>query len=173
MSENGVTCVFVVHFRPSDAFKSLSTGLTVNIHVSTKTCVTGNNFILHKALLSLHISSDIFYSWPYNSLKKNMTHTHKHTHTDARKHARTHARTQGAEGVKIQKINLNESSQFIMLALLLATTTILCNSRTINVPTIPLAGLLKYISVLYTWLSAMNMHARAVATSNLPFPQGY
>ena len=37
-------------FRSSDTFKSLSTGLTVNIHVSTKTCVTGNNVILHKAL---------------------------------------------------------------------------------------------------------------------------
>ena len=47
VSENGVTCVFVVHFRSSDTFKS---GLTVNIHVSTKTCVTGNNVILHKAL---------------------------------------------------------------------------------------------------------------------------
>ena len=52
VSENGVTCMFVVHFRSSDTFKSLSTVLTVNIHVSTKTCVTGNNCILHKALLS-------------------------------------------------------------------------------------------------------------------------
>ena len=47
---NGVTCVFVVHFRSSDTFLRLENGLTVNIHVSTKTCVTGNNLILHKAL---------------------------------------------------------------------------------------------------------------------------
>ena len=47
---NGVTCVFVVHFRSSDTFKSLYTGLTVSIHVSTKTCVTGNNLARHKAL---------------------------------------------------------------------------------------------------------------------------
>ena len=32
VSENGVTCVFVVHFRSSDTFKSLKTGLSVNIH---------------------------------------------------------------------------------------------------------------------------------------------
>ena len=38
VSENYVTCVFVVHFRSSDTFNSLQTGLTVNIHVSTKTC---------------------------------------------------------------------------------------------------------------------------------------
>ena len=50
VSVNGVTCVFVVHFRSSDTFKSLQTGLTVNIHVSTKTCVTGNYLVLHKAL---------------------------------------------------------------------------------------------------------------------------
>ena len=50
VSESGVTCVFVVHLSSSDTFKSLQTGLTVNIHVSTKTCVTGNKFILHKAL---------------------------------------------------------------------------------------------------------------------------
>ena len=43
-------CVFVVHFRSSDIFKILSTGLTVNIHVSTKTCVTGNNVMQHKAV---------------------------------------------------------------------------------------------------------------------------
>ena len=47
VSENRVTRVFVVHFRSSDTFKSLYTGLT---DVSTKTCVTGNNLILHKAL---------------------------------------------------------------------------------------------------------------------------
>ena len=47
VSVNGVTCVSVVHFRSSDTFESLSTGVTVNIHVFTKTCVTGNNFILH------------------------------------------------------------------------------------------------------------------------------
>ena len=46
----GVTCVFEVHFRSVDTFESLYTGLTVNTHVSTKTCVTGNNLILHKAL---------------------------------------------------------------------------------------------------------------------------
>ena len=50
VGENGVTCVFVVHFRPSDTFKSL----TVNIHVSTKTCVTGNNLILHKAVTEVN-----------------------------------------------------------------------------------------------------------------------
>ena len=44
VSENGV------HFMSSDTFNSLSTGLTVNTHVSTKTRVTRNNFILHKAL---------------------------------------------------------------------------------------------------------------------------
>ena len=39
VSENGVTCVLVGHFRSSD--------LTVNIHMSTKTRVTGNNLVLH------------------------------------------------------------------------------------------------------------------------------
>ena len=29
-----------------------SVSLTVNIHVSTKTCVTGNNFTPHKALIT-------------------------------------------------------------------------------------------------------------------------
>ena len=29
----------------------METGLTINIHVSTKTCMTGNNVILHKALV--------------------------------------------------------------------------------------------------------------------------
>ena len=29
--------------------------LTVNIHVSTKTCVTGKNWVLHKALSTSHI----------------------------------------------------------------------------------------------------------------------
>ena len=51
MSVNGITCVFVAHFRSSDTFESLLTSLTVNIHMSTKTCVTGNNFSLHKALI--------------------------------------------------------------------------------------------------------------------------
>ena len=50
---NGVTCVFVVHFRSSDTLESVWIGLTVNIHVSTKTCVTGNNVILRKALFSI------------------------------------------------------------------------------------------------------------------------
>ena len=50
MSINGVTCVFVAHFRSSGTSESLYTSLTVNIHVSTKTCVTGSNFILHKSL---------------------------------------------------------------------------------------------------------------------------
>ena len=51
VSVNGVICVFVVHFRSSGTFESVSTSLTVNIHdVSTKTCVTGNNLILHKVL---------------------------------------------------------------------------------------------------------------------------
>ena len=56
VSVNGVICVFVAHFRSSGTLESSSTSLTVNIHVSTKTCVTGNNFILHKALfLPVHI----------------------------------------------------------------------------------------------------------------------
>ena len=50
VSVYGVICVFVAHFRSSGTFESLQTSLTVNIHMSTKTCVTGNNFILHKAL---------------------------------------------------------------------------------------------------------------------------
>ena len=50
VSVNGVTCVFVVHFKSSRTFESLYTGLTVNIHVSTKTCVTGNNLVLDPAL---------------------------------------------------------------------------------------------------------------------------
>ena len=50
VSVNGVICVFVAHFRSSGTSESSSTCLTVNIHVSTKTCVIGNNFILHKAL---------------------------------------------------------------------------------------------------------------------------
>ena len=50
VSGNGVICVFVAHFRSSDTFESLQISLTVNIHVSTKTCVTGSNFILHEAL---------------------------------------------------------------------------------------------------------------------------
>ena len=51
VSVNGVICVFVAYFRSSGTFESLLTSLTVNIHVSTKTCVTGNNFIMHKALI--------------------------------------------------------------------------------------------------------------------------
>ena len=50
VSVNGVTFVFVVYFRASDIFLTLKTGLIVNIHVSTKTCVTGNNLVLHEAL---------------------------------------------------------------------------------------------------------------------------
>ena len=42
VSVNDVTCAFAVH------------GLTVNIHVSTKTCVTGNNLALHKAMYQTH-----------------------------------------------------------------------------------------------------------------------
>ena len=34
------------HFRSSD--------LTVNIHVSTKICVTGNNLVLHKTMMEGH-----------------------------------------------------------------------------------------------------------------------
>ena len=40
VSVNGVICVLVAHFRSSGTSESLY----------TKTCVTGNNFILHKAL---------------------------------------------------------------------------------------------------------------------------
>ena len=50
VSVNGVIRVFVALFRSSGTFESLETSLTVNIHVSTKTCVTGNILILHKAL---------------------------------------------------------------------------------------------------------------------------
>ena len=56
VSVNGVICVFVAHFRSSGTLESSSTGLTVNIHVSTKTCATGNNFILHKALVRVHVN---------------------------------------------------------------------------------------------------------------------
>ena len=41
VSVSDVKCVFVAHFRSSDTFESL-----INIHASTKTCVTGNHFIL-------------------------------------------------------------------------------------------------------------------------------
>ena len=54
--------------------------LTVNIHVSTKTCVTGNNFILHKALPeccipSMHVISNFerrlkFSRYSYNSCRR-------------------------------------------------------------------------------------------------------
>ena len=37
------------------------TGLTVNIHVSTKTCVTGNNVMLRKALLTSLYNSVVMY----------------------------------------------------------------------------------------------------------------
>ena len=66
VSVNGVICVFVAHFRSSRTLESSSTSLTVNIHVSTKTCVTGNNFILHKALvriqllISLNVHASVF-----------------------------------------------------------------------------------------------------------------
>ena len=44
MSVNGITCVFIVHFRFKKNIPSLSTGLTVDIHVSTIKCATGNFF---------------------------------------------------------------------------------------------------------------------------------
>ena len=47
-----VCCMFIVHFRSSHTFESLQPSLAVNIHVSTKTCATGNNCIVHKALRS-------------------------------------------------------------------------------------------------------------------------
>ena len=50
MSVNGVMCVCSSFQVIKHIFKFVKTGLTVNIHVSTKTCVTGNNFILHKVL---------------------------------------------------------------------------------------------------------------------------
>ena len=60
MSVNGVICVFVAHFKSSGTFEKfvnyLPGSLTVNINVSTKTCVTGNNFILHKALSWYNVS---------------------------------------------------------------------------------------------------------------------
>ena len=49
VSVNSVTCLFVVQVKKIHL--SLWTGLTVNIHMSTKTCVTGNNLILRKALV--------------------------------------------------------------------------------------------------------------------------
>ena len=46
VSVNGVTCVLVIV-----AISGYQTYFDVfNIHVSTKTCVTSNNLILHKAL---------------------------------------------------------------------------------------------------------------------------
>ena len=54
VSENGVTCVFVL-CSPFQVIRHvLKFVLTVNIHVSTKTCVTGNNVMLHKALVWVH-----------------------------------------------------------------------------------------------------------------------
>ena len=51
VSVNDVTCVFVVHFRASDTFsRTFVNWLNSYIHVSTKTCVTGNNLVLHTAL---------------------------------------------------------------------------------------------------------------------------
>ena len=52
VSVNGITCVLVVHFRSSDTFKvcKLAQQLTFTFLVSTKTCVTGNNVVLHKAV---------------------------------------------------------------------------------------------------------------------------
>ena len=49
VSVNGVICVLSDH---QAQFESMQTSLTVNIHVSTKTCVTGNNVILLEALVS-------------------------------------------------------------------------------------------------------------------------
>ena len=47
-----VSRVFVVYFRSSDTHLIVcKTGLTFNIHVSTNTCVTGNNVIMHKVLV--------------------------------------------------------------------------------------------------------------------------
>ena len=54
VSVNGVTRVFVVHFRSLDTFKVCRLSFTVNIHVSTKTCVTDNKFVLHEALHMWH-----------------------------------------------------------------------------------------------------------------------
>ena len=48
VSVNGVTFQVIRHIL------NLLTGLTVNIHVSTKACVTGNNMVLNKALLMLY-----------------------------------------------------------------------------------------------------------------------
>ena len=61
VSVNGVICVFVAHFRSSGTSESWQTNLIVNIHVSTKTCVTGNHFMLHKALyVSVEIIKNIY-----------------------------------------------------------------------------------------------------------------
>ena len=50
MSVNGVTCV-CSPFLVIKHISSLSNyGLTVNNHISNKNCVTGQNWILHKAL---------------------------------------------------------------------------------------------------------------------------
>ena len=64
--------MFVVHFRSSDTFESLYTGLTVSIHVSTKISVTGNNLIVHKALtvcvcLQLQSGGDMMLMKDFNS----------------------------------------------------------------------------------------------------------
>ena len=73
MSVNGVTCVFVVHFRVTKHIVSFLTGLTVNIHVSTITCVTGNNLVLHKALHGWIISKNGMGSASINLLEQPRT----------------------------------------------------------------------------------------------------
>jgi len=45
LSGNGVTCVFQVHFWSSDTFQVCK--LCINIHISTKTYVTGKNLVLY------------------------------------------------------------------------------------------------------------------------------
>ena len=55
ISVNGVICVFVVHSGHQTHLEL--TSLTINIHVSTKTCVTGNNLVPHNALARLYPSS--------------------------------------------------------------------------------------------------------------------
>ena len=43
--------------------KTIDIGLTVNIHVSTKTCVTGNNLVLHKALFPVCLFPGQQWKW--------------------------------------------------------------------------------------------------------------
>ena len=49
VSVNGVTYVFVVHFRSPELLKFVNWLTSLRPYMSTKTCVTGNNMVLHKS----------------------------------------------------------------------------------------------------------------------------